>query len=192
MNRIDRKRKIQNNVNCALLIALEIIFTRFLSIQTPVLRISFAFVPLALTGILYGPLYGFMVGLTADILGMILFSTGGFHPGITLVTALTGMVYGLLLHRKQGEEKWTKTKVFLRSVMAAFIVNAFLEMGLNTLWLSQILHKGYLALLPARAVKQVIMMGIQSVMLPIIVDTLAEQLLRLQNRIGNKNYRIGN
>ena len=186
MYRTDRKKQIQVKVNCALLIALEIIFTRFLSIQTPMLRISFAFVPLALAGSLYGPVYGFIVGMSADLLGMVLFSTGGFHLGFTLVTALTGAVYGLLLHRKDGEEKWSRFKVVLRSVTAAFIINIFLEMGLNTLWLSQILHKGYLALLPPRAVKQVIMMGIQSVMLPVIVNTLAEQLLRLQNSMDRK------
>lgn len=169
-------------VNCALYITLVIIFTRFLSIHTPILRISFAFIPLALTGIMYGPLYGFIVGMSADLLGMILFSTGGFHLGITLVTALSGMVYGMLLHRKPGEEKWPKHKVIIRSVLAAFIVNVFLEMGLNTLWLSQILHKGYLALLPARAVKQTIMMGVQSIMIPILMESLAEQLIRLENR----------
>lgn len=183
MSSIEKKRQTQIRVNCALLIALQIIFTRFLAIQLPAIRISFAFVPLALTGILYGPVYGFWVGMVADVLGMILFSTGGYHPGFTLVTALSGMVYGWMLHQKDGEERWNNSKVICRSVIAACIVNLVFEMGLNTLWLTQILSKGYLALLPARAVKQMVMVVVQILMLPIIKNTLAVRLIRLQSHI---------
>ena len=44
-------------VTTALLIALDVILTRFLSIQTQFLRIGFGFLPVAVAGIAYGPFW---------------------------------------------------------------------------------------------------------------------------------------
>jgi len=41
-----------------ILVAMQIVLTRILSIQTPIVRIGFSFLPLALTAKLYGPLAG--------------------------------------------------------------------------------------------------------------------------------------
>ena len=49
-------------VTVALLIALDVILTRFLSIQTQSLRIGFGFLPVAVAGIAYGPFWGAVTG----------------------------------------------------------------------------------------------------------------------------------
>ncbi|HOE57609.1 MAG TPA: folate family ECF transporter S component, partial [Bacillota bacterium] len=54
-----------------LLISMEIIFTRFLALQTPIIRIGFGFIPIAFSGIMFGPVIGGLTAAIADILGML-------------------------------------------------------------------------------------------------------------------------
>ena len=56
-----------------LLVSMEIIFTRFLSFQTPIVRIGFGFIPIAFSGILFGPVIGGLAAVIADALGMMIF-----------------------------------------------------------------------------------------------------------------------
>ena len=53
----------------AVLLAMEVMLSRFFSIATPVTKFSFAFVPLAICGALFGPVYGGIMGGLADLLG---------------------------------------------------------------------------------------------------------------------------
>ena len=70
-------------------IALIIIFTHVLAIQTLFLRISFGFLPLAVYASICGPLYGAFIGALADILGCLIFSPGFYFPGFTISTSLS-------------------------------------------------------------------------------------------------------
>ena len=79
----------------ALLIALDIILTRFLSINTQFLRISLGMIPVALAGVIFGPVWGGVCGAAGDLLGMLIFPSGAYFPGFTLTAALTGIIYGL-------------------------------------------------------------------------------------------------
>jgi len=63
----------------------------------PALKINFSTIPIMLSGILFGPIAGFMTGGVADVIGYIINPQGGpFFPGFTLSTALTGMIPGLV------------------------------------------------------------------------------------------------
>jgi ECF transporter S component (folate family) len=84
----------------SLLIAMEVIFTRFLSVQTPILRIGFGFIPVAFAGIMFGPIIAGLTGAVADIIGVLLFPAGSFFPGFTLSAFLGGAAYGVFLHKK--------------------------------------------------------------------------------------------
>lgn len=163
-------KKLQINVFCALMIAAEIILTRFFSVQTPIIRISFGFLPVTFVAIMFGPLYGGMVGGISDLIGMLLFPAGPFHPGFTLVAALDGIVYGLLLHRKT-EKKWSRRELLCRVIFTVIITNLVFGLFLNTLWLAQIVDKGYLALLPARIIKELLMGGVELLLIPVIFET---------------------
>lgn len=141
----------------ALLIALQIIFTRFLSIQTPIVRIGFTFLPIAISGILFGPLIAGMLAGISDVMGFFLNPVGTFHPGFILSAILSGVIYGLFLHRK--EVTW------LRIGLAALVIGLVVHVGLNSFWLSQILGKGAWGLMLARIPKEVIVFVVQ---IPII------------------------
>ena len=65
-----------------------------------VLELNFGFVPLAVAGMLFGPVSAVLVGIVGDIVGAAIFSAGDFYFGYTLTAALTGLFYGLLLHQQ--------------------------------------------------------------------------------------------
>lgn len=162
-------------VCCSLLIALELILSRWLSIQTPLVHISFAFIPLTLSAMLYGPGWACAVGGIADFLGAQLFPVGGYFPGFTLTNALCGLVHGFLLYQKPGQ---SRGNFAFRSFVSVAIVNLGLQMCLNTYWLVVMgtAKKGYLALLATRFPKYLIMIPIQFVVIGVLHRLLVPAL----------------
>ena len=144
----------------ALLIALEIILTRFLSIETPTLRIGFGFLPVAIMAILYGPWWTGAAGVVGDLVGMMLFPKAAFFPGFTLTAFLTGMIYGLFLYKKPIT--WKRTFVAVSSV------NVICSLCLDTLWLSMMYRDSFLVLLPMRLVKAAIMIPVATVLIYLV------------------------
>ena len=67
---------VRNLVMMALLVAIQIILARYLSIKSEAFRVSFETIPLALAGMWLGPLAGVIVALVADILGTVLSGIG--------------------------------------------------------------------------------------------------------------------
>ena len=55
----------------AMLIAIEVILSRFLSINAWNIKIGFGFVPVLIAAILYGPLAGGLVGALSDFIGAV-------------------------------------------------------------------------------------------------------------------------
>lgn len=147
-------KKTSTIVYMALFISLNIIFARFLSIQTPIIRIGFGFLPTALCAIMFGPLIGGITGAVADILGMVIFPKGAYFPGFTLSAFIGGVIYGVILHKKKIS--------LLRSALAVALIIVFVDTIMNTIWLSMITGKAALGLLIPRFIKNLIMFPIQS------------------------------
>jgi riboflavin transporter len=86
----------------AMLTAVAIVLTRFISIIIPLggypsLSIDLGSVPILLSGIVLGPIFGGIVGFTSDIIGFYTNSRGGiFHAGFTINSILTGVIPGLI------------------------------------------------------------------------------------------------
>lgn len=137
-----------------LLVSMEVIFTRFLSFETPIVRIGFGFIPVSFSAILFGPVIGGLTGALSDVVGMIVFPKGTYFPGFTLSAFLGGAVYGLFLHRKPV----TTVNV----VKCVLVITIFIDLGLNTLWLSMITGKAAAALLIPRLYKSVVMFPVQT------------------------------
>ncbi len=147
----------------AILIAIEVVLSRFCSIATPIVKIGFGFIPIAIAGMLYGPLWAGTVAGLGDFIGAILFPIGAYFPGFTLTAALSGMVYGSLLH---NHKSWG------RIIAAVLIISLGLHLCLDTLWLQMITGKGYMVLLPVRVLKSVIMAPMQVVIIRFISTKL--------------------
>jgi len=142
-----------------LLVAVEIVLSRFLSISAWNIKIGFSFVPIALAAILYGPLAGGLVAAVGDFLGAVLFPIGPYFPGFTFTAFLTGMVFGLFLHKKQN----------LRNIAGAVLVNQLImSLLLNTLWISILYGSPFLPLLETRVFQAVLLGVVQFVVIRMV------------------------
>ncbi len=136
-----------------LMIALNIILVRFLRIQTPTLRISFGFLPIAIVAILYGPIWAGIAAALSDVIGITLVPVGPPFFGFTLTAALTGVFYGLFLHKKE---------ITYRQVLLAVLpVSLICQLALDTYWLHLLFGKAIMVMLPMRLVKVGIMLPVQ-------------------------------
>ena len=133
-------------------VASEILLSRFLSFSTPIVKIGFAFLPVALAAMMYGPFWGALVGGLGDFLGATLFPIAGYLPALTLTAALSGLVYGLFLYKNNS---WP------RIILAVLTVSVALHLFLDTYWLMGLFGTTYWALLPTRIVKAVLMSPVQ-------------------------------
>lgn len=166
---MERKSTTTRLVIMAFLIALEIILTRFCSINTPILRIGFGFLPVAMIGILYGPIWAAIGYAIGDILGMMIFPSGVYFPGFTVTAVLTGFVFGIFLHNKE--------KITWKTVLpASLIVILVLNLCLDTLWLSIMFGDAFIALLPTRIVKCVVMLPIHLILIPLVWNRVMSKI----------------
>jgi ECF transporter S component (folate family) len=134
----------------ALLIALSVILTRFLSIQTPILRIGFGGLPILLAGLAFGPAWGFLCGALADLVGFFSFAQGSFFPGFTLTAGLTGAIAPLLLSERRLSSSYG---LLFLSVGVSQVITSLV---LDTYWITLLTGKAAGVLLPVRVLNQVV------------------------------------
>ncbi len=136
----------------ALFIAITVIFTHFLAIQTMFLRISFACIPLAIYATIFGPWYAGLIAVIADIMGSFFFPAGPFFPGFTLSAFLSAFIYGFFFHHKPITVKNT--------CLAFALVCIFVNIGLNTLWLAILYNKAVHIFFFSRFIKEILTLPI--------------------------------
>lgn len=167
MNPTNSQNKIKILVFMGLFLALEIILTRFLSIQTPIVRIGFTFLPIALSAMMFGPVISGVTAALADVLGMMLFSSGmPFFPGFTASAFLTGAIFGIVLYHRP--------KNLMNISIAVILVSVVVTLCLDTLWLYLLTGNGILVLLPARLIKFFVMIPVQI----LLIQSVWRYLLR--------------
>lgn len=161
-------------VTLAILVAMEIVLSRFLSINAWNIKIGFNFVPVVIAAMLYGPIGGAVVAALGDLLGALLFPIGAFFPGFTLTACLTGLVFGFFLHKSQT----------LPRIGGAVLINqGILSLCLNTLWISILYGSPYGPLFITRIVQTLILIAVQGVtiyaiakVMPRLRSTLVSQM----------------
>lgn len=169
--------KLKKVILSGILLALLIVLNRFVSIKTPLLVISFSFVPIMMAAIWLGPKYATLIAALGDFIGAILFPFGTYFPGFTLSAGLKGLIYGLILYKKQGEERTNKSFI-IRLIISSLLVLGIVEIFVVSLWLNIMYGKAYFVVISTRIVTQVIMLPIQ-----VITIFILEKLTR---SIANK------
>ena len=124
------KLPVRRIVECALLIALEIVLNRFVSFQLLGLKFGLSFIPMALCGMLFGPWWAAGCYAVSDVLGYFFNPQGAYFPGFTLTCALMGLCYGLFLHKKE------KLRYFPDMLAPSVLNTCVLGLLLNTLWMT--------------------------------------------------------
>lgn len=121
------------------------------------IKITFTFLPNEFIYYLFGPTVGAVFGGVLDILIFIIKPTGTYFFGFTLSGILTGILFGLLLYKRSV----SLGRVFIATLIRVLII----DLLLNTYWLTVMYGYNFVALLPMRALKNFIMLPIESVML---------------------------
>lgn len=170
---------VKTLATAGMLLALAVIFG-FLKVPiTDTLEIRFLTLPIAMAGILLGPVYGILVGALTDIVSYIVMPTGAFFPGFTISYALTGLIYAIVAHVD------SKGKISLvRILIAQLICSFFIDVLLNSLWLSILYGIPFMVVLVPRIPKEIIMYPIYSLLLFFILRQIknsAASLLPTRN-----------
>ena len=148
----------------SILLALEVIIARFGTIRpSESIKLSLDFVPVVIAAILFGTIPAVVMSILADILGAFLFPVGPFFPGFTVTAALTGVIYGLLLHKRQ---------TFPRVICAVVLQQLLCSLLLNTFWLHLLYGLPFLPTMTARLFQCGIMAAIQLALIPMIAETI--------------------
>ncbi len=155
--------KIKKIVISGLLLALLIVLSRFVSIKTQILVISFSFIPIIMSAIWLGPKYSTLIAMLGDLIGAILFPFGTYFIGYTISQALTGFVYGMFLYKK-GEELSTK-ELLIRLTISSLIVLILINVFLTSLWIHIQYGKAYIVIMTGRIVAQICMFPIQLIVI---------------------------
>ena len=165
------KRTTQKLVGSALLAALSVVLARIFGMMPEAsARFSIEAVPMFLAGLLYGPVYGALVGFVADFVGC-LFSPFGYNPIFCLPPILYGLCAGLfrpLLHR--GMAAWKIALAFLPSVLFGSILWQSLALAMtygkgDTLW------ESYTIFLTSRSIQFAVTYVIDVVLVAILCRT---------------------
>lgn len=155
----------------ALMIALCTVLGYLPSVAVWEAKITWGFLARALCAWVCGPLLGLAFGFAEDILGFFLTGGGGqpFFPGYTLSTMLGVFLYALFLYRA-NLSVW-------RVCAAKFLTNVE-NVLLGTLWSAMMTGKAWMVLAPARALKNLVMFPVQSILLYALFAALLPALRR--------------
>ena len=169
-----RKLKTINIVYYGLLIALNVILTRFGSIRigsggVEIIRIGFGGYPVIFAGIMFGPLAGGIVGALGDIVGMIINPMGPYMPHFTLSAALTGIIPGYIMRNCTSKESKTSIK---RLVFAIGIGQIITSIILTPYFLKILYGVPFFATLPSRLISQAINVPLYAYMTKILISRL--------------------
>lgn len=168
-NLFKRSAKELANLRClvvtAILIALDLILKMTVSIKlTESLTVSFAFVALSSIGMLYGPTVAGIAGFITDILGFIIKPLGAFDVRYTFIEILGAIIYGIFLYNASND-KWLLPRIVTAKSVVVIICNLWL-----TTWVSASYYgKGFLAVFPARALKNLAQLPVDILLLALFL-----------------------
>ncbi len=141
----------------ALLITADVVLTRLLALNTPVMKIGLGFAAVALCAMLYGPGWAALTAALGDLLGSLLFPTGAYFPGFTLTAACTGLIFGLCLYRRPASWTWAAIAAALNTLLVSYLA--------NTAMICVITGNSLRTMLAARAVQLAVMLPVQLLVL---------------------------
>ena len=133
----------------AMLLAVAVVLGFYTLQVTDFIKIGFAFIADEMTGMLFGPVVGGLMGGAADLVKFLVRPTGPFFPGFTISGAASGVIYGMVLYKKPP----TLGRVALANGIVMIVVN----ICMNTYWLTLLYGDAFFAILPARIIKQAVM-----------------------------------
>ncbi len=142
-------RHVRSLVMAGMLLAVQVVLGLVAAIPVgPSIRISFGYLALSSVGALLGPAVAPINGALADVIGHFIHPTGPYFPGFTITGLASGFIYGMLLYKRD---------ITLRRLLVTkLVIDVVCNLLLNTLWLNMLYGKAFFALLPSRALKNLV------------------------------------
>ncbi len=166
-------KKLRTLVFSALMVAACVALGRIPSIYVATgTKISWGFLARALCALVGGPVNALLFGFVEDTVSYFMNPDGGYNPFYVFTTMLGVFTYALFLYRAEA----TVLRVFLAKLFTN-VQNVFLQSLGTYLWYSA--GKGYWVLVGERAVKNAVMLPIQTVMLAALFAALLPILHRM-------------
>ena len=158
----------------ALMIALGVVIHSFATIPiSTVLMFKWAFLPMAVVGMLYGPIPAAICGGLIDLVSTLIMpkASGGFFIGITLCMAASGFLYGLFLYKTE--------KITLRVILSTIINFVLVTMLMTTAVLSMYYGSEFMTVLVQRFPKA-LLTPIEAMLLILVLKTLKKRLKNIR------------
>lgn len=154
---------------CALFTALGVVLGGLLSIPAMplgsyTLKIGLGVLPVIVTAVLYGPLYGGTVGALTDLLQALIFPKGAYMPWFTVIGALFGVIPGIFFVKGQ---KPTLKRIFV----AVFSGQTVCSVVLNTLLLMWLYGSPW-QIVYARLINQAVMIPLYTALVYYVVKLM--------------------
>lgn len=162
----------------AMLIACAVVLSESFALKTELIKIHFGFIPVMMSAIIFGWKGSASVAVLADLIGLMVFpQVGAPNMFFVVIAGLEGLTYGLLLYSK--DNSLHGKKLFIRGMIASFIVTAILFTTFNSLFLWRLYGTEYIiGAMPLRILKNVVLFCLQTVMVP--------TLFTIKNRIAKE------
>lgn len=142
---------VKGLVLCAMLLAMHAVLGAFKIPFALDNRITLTFAVTSAAGMILGPVPAMLVGGIGDILGYLINPGGGaYFPGFTISGMLGGLIYGICLYKRD------KKYAIWWIMIAVFVITVFVNIMLNTFWLSVMYKKAYTIFAAARIIKNFI------------------------------------
>ena len=165
-------KDLRRLIFAALMIAMCVVLSRIPSV--PLFggaKITWGFLARSVCALVCGPVLGVVFGFAEDILSFFLTGGGGypFFPGYTLTTMLGVLTYALFFYRA----KVTITRIFL-----AKLLTNIQNVVLGALWMAILSGKAWYVTASASALKNLIMLPVQTLLLVVLFGALLPILRR--------------
>ena len=155
-----------------ILIALSVVLEMCRIQITQELRISFGFTAMAIIAMLFGPAVAVPAAIVGDLLGLVMNPSGGYFFGFTVTAIVSSLIYSVFLFDREvprhdisrnmghGNDPLGRDNrsLLIRALCTKTLVNFVCNVGLNSFWLSMFYGNSMKVLLPMRALKNVILL----------------------------------
>ena len=134
-------------------------------------KVTWGFLARSVCALVCGPVLGVIFGFSEDILSFFLTGGGGypFFPGYTLTTMLGVLIYALFFYR---------AKVTIARVFLAKLLTNIQNVVLGALWMAILSGKAWYVTAGGSAVKNLIMLPVQTLLLVLLIGALLPILRR--------------
>ena len=172
-------RDLKVLVAAAMLLSITVVLGFYRVQLTESIRIGFDFIAKESTSMFFGPVVGCMVAGLYDIISYIIKPVGAFFPGLTLSAMLGSVIYGVILYKRPLSLR--------RIIVANSTVTVFVNMLLNTYWMTILYGDAFAVLFPARAMKQIIMLPVEIILFYTVAKMFSKA--NLADMIGRRTLR---